>query len=145
MSNVRGVYLGDGRMRPLLEELDRRGAVVFVHPTCAEPCHYGCGVAVEAGEAGDQQQQQQGQQQHERHDQQKGQQNRACTRLSAAERYQKSSPLAEVYRAPIFEFFFDSGRTFLDLIMSGCLIGFPRIRWIVSHAGGVLPSVIDRM
>jgi predicted TIM-barrel fold metal-dependent hydrolase len=32
-SNHHGVYLGDSRFEPLWEYLDRRGAVVFVHPT----------------------------------------------------------------------------------------------------------------
>jgi predicted TIM-barrel fold metal-dependent hydrolase len=32
-TNVNGVYPGDTRFHPLFEELDRRGAVVFVHPT----------------------------------------------------------------------------------------------------------------
>ncbi|HEX6341038.1 amidohydrolase family protein [Umezawaea sp.] len=32
-SNVEGRYLGDPLFTPLLEELDRRGAVAFVHPT----------------------------------------------------------------------------------------------------------------
>jgi 6-methylsalicylate decarboxylase len=31
-SNARGVYLGDQRLSPLFEELQRRRAVVFVHP-----------------------------------------------------------------------------------------------------------------
>jgi len=32
MSNVRGIYPGDHRNRELFEELDRRGAVIYIHP-----------------------------------------------------------------------------------------------------------------
>jgi len=36
LSNHRGAYLGDPRLDPLFEELNRRSAVVFLHPT--SPC-----------------------------------------------------------------------------------------------------------
>ncbi|WP_370372110.1 amidohydrolase family protein [Catenulispora sp. GP43] len=36
MTNYSGLYLGDERVRPVLTELDRRGAIVLLHPTtCA--------------------------------------------------------------------------------------------------------------
>jgi predicted TIM-barrel fold metal-dependent hydrolase len=34
-SNARGIYLGDRRLAPLFEELQRRAAVVFIHPTAS--------------------------------------------------------------------------------------------------------------
>lgn len=36
MTNYSGLYLGDAKVRPMLAELDRRGAIVLLHPTsCA--------------------------------------------------------------------------------------------------------------
>lgn len=36
LSNTCGLYLGDPRLRPVLEDLDKRAAIVFIHPTT--PC-----------------------------------------------------------------------------------------------------------
>ena len=40
LTNHRGLYLGDARLEPLYRELDRRRAVVFIHPT--SPSCGGC-------------------------------------------------------------------------------------------------------
>lgn len=46
---------------------------------------------------------------------------------------------------PMIEFLFDTTRTVVDLVLSGSLERHPRVRWIVPHAGAVLPLVVDRV
>ena len=44
-SNARGVYLGDRRCAPLFEELQRRAAVVFIHPSASpDPAAHALGL-----------------------------------------------------------------------------------------------------
>lgn len=38
LTHTEGVYLGDARLEPVMAELDRLGAVVFVHPTSPAGC-----------------------------------------------------------------------------------------------------------
>ena len=38
LTNFRGKYLGDPDFAPVFDELDRRNAIVFIHPT-SPPCH----------------------------------------------------------------------------------------------------------
>lgn len=92
-SNAHGVYLGDERLESLWGDLDRRRAVVFVHPT-SPPC---------------------------------------------ASRISLGRP------RPMLEFVFDTTRTVSDLVFAGVLERFPSIRWILTHGGGTLPLLADRI
>lgn len=91
LASVRGTYLGDPSWDPLLECLDRRGAVVFVHP-CA-----------------------------------------------------LSGP--EVPGIPPFaaDFLLDTTRAALNLARNGVLERYPRLRIVLSHAGGFLPFAAERV
>lgn len=92
-TNHHGHYLGDPRFEPLWEDLDRRGALVFVHPT--SPPH--------------------------------------------ADELSLGRP------RPMLEFLFDTARTASDLLLRGVLSRYPRIRWVLTHGGGALPLLADRM
>ena len=46
---------------------------------------------------------------------------------------------------PMIEFLFDTTRCIVDLVLSGTLARHPRIRWIVPHAGAVLPVLAQRV
>ncbi|MFI5761848.1 amidohydrolase family protein [Streptomyces sp. NPDC051563] len=92
-TNHHGLYLGDPRLEPLWEELDRRAAVVFVHPT--SPPH--------------------------------------------AEHLALGRPRS------MLEFLFDTARTASDLLLRGVFTRHPRIRWVLTHGGGALPLLADRI
>lgn len=90
-TNYDGKYLGDSAFAPLMEELDRRKAVAFIHPN------------------------------HPPYD------------------------LAGLPPASVLEFPFDTTRTAASLIMAGALKRWPDIKFILSHAGGTLPFLSQRM
>ena len=92
-SNSGGVYLGDSRYAPIWQELHRRRAVVFVHPTSPP----------------------------------------------GAEQIALGRP------RPMIEFLFDSARTVSDLVFTGTLTRYPDIEWVLTHGGGTLPLLADRM
>ncbi|MGW7530008.1 amidohydrolase family protein [Streptomyces sp. NPDC054783] len=46
---------------------------------------------------------------------------------------------------PMIEFAFDTTRCVVELALSGTLTRYPRIRWIVPHAGAVLPALAHRV
>jgi len=47
--------------------------------------------------------------------------------------------------APVLEFMFETTRMANNLILSGAVERFPRIRFIIPHAGAALPALADRM
>ncbi|AOW11293.1 hydrolase [Flavobacterium gilvum] len=91
-SHVGGMYIGDDRMDEILAELNRRNAVVLLHP-------------VKPG--GD-------------------------------------VPTLSVTDPSVWEFPFDTTRAIMDLLYRGKLKKYSNIKWIVSHAGGVLPYLAYR-
>ena len=52
-------------------------------------------------------------------------------------------PLSQ-YPAPMLEFFFDTTRAVVNLILSGTVARYPDITYLVSHCGGALPPLIER-
>ncbi|KAE9391956.1 hypothetical protein BT96DRAFT_1058976 [Gymnopus androsaceus JB14] len=49
-----------------------------------------------------------------------------------------------VYPTGFIEFYFETTRTFQDLTVTQTLANFTNIDWILPHAGGAYPAVIDR-
>lgn len=92
-SNAGGIYIGDDRMDKILAELNRRSAVVLIHPTKA------------GGEI----------------------------------------PSMLVTDLSTYEYPFDTTRSVIDLVYRGKIQKYPNIKWIVSHAGGVLPYITHRL
>jgi predicted TIM-barrel fold metal-dependent hydrolase len=90
LSNYAGHYLGDPAFGPLWAELDRRAAVVFVHP--AKP----------------------------------------------------AIPAIDGMPGPIVDYPFDTTRTAVQLVLNGVIARCPRVKIILSHAGGFLPYAAPR-
>jgi 6-methylsalicylate decarboxylase len=98
-TNHNGVYLGDRRFDPVFEELNRREAVIFIHPT--DPY---CPCCQDPG---------------------------------------KLEPLGYPY--PMIEFMFETTRAVFNLILSGTLERFPKLKIIVPHAGATVPVLAERV
>ncbi|KAJ6577544.1 hypothetical protein B0H19DRAFT_931495 [Mycena capillaripes] len=60
------------------------------------------------------------------------------------QRKRDSLPLSETYIIGMMEYFFDSTRALVDLLLSGTAAAHPDITFIVPHCGNALPSVLDR-
>ncbi|KAJ7769938.1 hypothetical protein B0H16DRAFT_1776901 [Mycena metata] len=114
MSNFHGMYLGDARLAPVYAKLQARKAVVFVHPMT--PCHAHAGNNAEL----------------------------------TPQRKRDHIPLSDTYIVGMMgesyftEYFFDSTRTFVDILLSGTASEHPDVTFIVPHCGNALPSILDR-
>lgn len=93
LTNIGGTYLGDPAFQPVFDELDRRGARLFIHPTSP-----------------------------------------ACWEHTSLGRPR-----------PMLEFFFDTTRTVVDLVLNGIVARHPGIEFLIPHAGATLPMVADRV
>lgn len=93
LGSVDGVFLGDPRFEELMAELNRRSAIVFIHPNL----------------------------------------------------HPSSETLGLAMPGYLMEFLCDTTRASLNLILSGVLERYPRIRWILAHAGGFLPYAAWRL
>ena len=91
-SNYGDIWLGDEKFAPIYEELNRRKAVVYVHPIEANCCRN----------------------------------------------------IVKDVADTVVEYGADTTRTIASLIFSGTTTRFPDMTWIFSHAGGMMPFVIER-
>lgn len=93
LTHVGGIYLGDPSWEPVIRELNRRKARVFIHPTSP-----------------------------------------ACWERTSLGRPR-----------PMLEFFFDTTRAVVNLILNGTVARHADIEFIIPHAGATLPMIVDRV
>lgn len=105
-SNVNGQYPGDPTLKPVLDKLNARNAVVLLHPNL--PCPD------------------------------------KAPAVQGTPRLDYVAPLMDNYNAPSIEFFFETSRAVMDLILSGTAAAYANLKWIIPHAGACLPSILDR-
>jgi 6-methylsalicylate decarboxylase len=91
-SNYGDIWLGNAKLAPIHEELNRRRAVVHVHPIEGNCCRN----------------------------------------------------LVQDVSDTVAEYGAETTRTIASLIFSGTTTRYPNITWIFSHAGGMMPFVIER-
>lgn len=93
LGSTEGVFLGDPHYDELMDELNRRDAIVFVHPNI----------------------------------------------------HKTSTEIGLNIPGFFVEFLCDTSRAATNLIFSGAMERYPRIRWILSHAGGFMPFIAWRL
>ncbi|KAJ9602616.1 hypothetical protein H2200_012809 [Cladophialophora chaetospira] len=56
----------------------------------------------------------------------------------------RASPLKQNYPDPMFEYLFETARCAINLFLSGTVSRYPDITFVLSHAGGALPPIVQR-
>jgi 6-methylsalicylate decarboxylase len=101
-TNHHGTYLGDKAFDDVFDELERRRATVFIHPTT--PC---------------------------------------LNQAGSCDGHIKVNFLPQ-FPNPVFEFLMDTSRALINLFLSGTVARCPNITFVIPHAGGALPPMVQR-
>ncbi|KAK9419093.1 putative Amidohydrolase-related domain-containing protein [Seiridium unicorne] len=64
--------------------------------------------------------------------------------IGSQKEVQAATPLDQ-YPRPMMEFMFDETRAVANLLLSGTVAKYPHIKFIMSHCGCALPSIVDRI
>ncbi|KAI5456859.1 hypothetical protein BGZ63DRAFT_475183 [Mariannaea sp. PMI_226] len=67
-----------------------------------------------------------------------------CIAATSASACVPATPLAK-YASPMLEFYFETARCVSDLLISGTAFKYCRINFLISHCGGALPPLIERI
>jgi predicted TIM-barrel fold metal-dependent hydrolase len=100
-TNHHGTYLGDPAFDPVFNELNRRKATLFIHPTTP------------------------------------------CTKQAGSCEHTKVNFLPQ-FPNPMFEFMHDTSRALINLFLSGTISRCPNITFVIPHAGGAIPPMVQR-
>lgn len=113
LSNANGVYLGDKALDPIFDKLNKRKAILFVHPTS-------CKIVSHA---------------------------HSSDTAPDANSEPKMTVVNPVPQIPsgLLEYMFDETRAIANLLVSGTVTRCPEMKFIMSHAGCLLPPVLERV
>lgn len=66
-----------------------------------------------------------------------------CIASHSSDPPRRASPMSQ-YPDPMFEYLFETARCAINLLLSGTVSRYPNITYILSHAGGALPPIVER-
>jgi len=129
MTNSHGIYLGDKIFDKVWEELDTIKGLISLHPTAPcirlKKCTSDTPIISSFWNASS-----------------------VVNELDVEDHGMAmvhGNPLLSRYFDPLIEFQFETARALTSLLLSGSFSKFPNIRYLVPHAGGSLPCLLDRV